>query len=528
MRRASTRAWVEVGLLFAFFLVCVAIRAYHINILAIYPDELTYSSRAVQVLGGGWAWPKSSMYDQPPLLIYILAAVMAVGGSGMGTLRLVSVVAGAAAVPIVYFMGKSMYGTKAGVVAAVGVAFDRYQILYSRLLYIEALASTLILGAALFFWEGVIKRRDSRLAAAGGVVLGLAMDSKYIALVAAVAFAAYLIWYRRKLEPNFPTKQVFLFFGIAVIMFIPILVDLAANNANPFYYDLVYRFQLRSGGPGGGGAASGQLILALFSRFSSLFFRVPSSNPAQNLTLLGLAVPLWSSVVVLGILFFGVSLLLRRRKADGLLFLLFVLLLGFALTYPDNKAYFYLYPSVVFLVMMGGLFEAASARIGGQRRRWVTYASLLVIGLIVGSVALNVATTQLTYQQGFGDYDEITPIMNYIKANPMPNDSMATSSIEIAVYAAVDRAGVSVFYMRQATSLYTQPPALYNLQSIVSGTYPIYWVISPEVVIRTQPEYVVMPNIDYQSTTANFKQFLSQYYFQPLNTRLILIFQLRN
>ena len=69
--------------LIALFTVCVAIRSSNLSVLVAAPDELTYASRGILILGGNWAWPTLAMWDQPPLFEYMLALVTVVGGASL-------------------------------------------------------------------------------------------------------------------------------------------------------------------------------------------------------------------------------------------------------------------------------------------------------------------------------------------------------------------------------------------------------------------------------------------------------------
>ena len=122
----------------------------------------------------------------------MLALVTVISGASLETLRWVSVIMGSLAVVAGYYLAKSLYGRIAGVVSALVIAVNPFQILYSKQAYIEATVITLILFALLLFWEGVIKNRNLKVAALGGVVFGLALDSKYISLVMTVAMR--LLW----------------------------------------------------------------------------------------------------------------------------------------------------------------------------------------------------------------------------------------------------------------------------------------------------------------------------------------------
>lgn len=517
---------LELLVILFLFSLALAIRAFHLSVLVAFPDDLTYASRTYQLIGQGWVWPTSQMWDQPPLMVYVLGVAMTLFGGALDTLKMVSVVAGSLGVVAAYFLGKSMYGRKAGLIASFAMAINGFTILYSRLIYIEALASTLILAATLLFWEGLVKKKDMKAALAGGVVFGLALDAKYVSLVMGVALAVFLIFYWNKFEGGFPWREVAAYFGVAFLCFLPVLLDLAVNNVNPFYWDLVYRFQISQSSAFTGSVASGSLLSLGFTHFVQLLFHVSSIDPFQVFPLLTLDVPIWTALVVMVGAFYTLAFFLRRSKADGLILILFLFLLAFAFTYPDKRNYFLIYPAVLYFVMLGRVGQLAFD--GARRRgRFVPAASLLVMGILLTGMAINTAAVPQMYQSGFGDWDEIAPIVSYIAANHSPNSYVATTRLEVGVYLALDNVNVTLAYMREPANYNSLPVLNQTLMTPYIGIYPTFWVISSSVIEKTHPQFIVIPILDYRSLTAEFQRFIAMNYYQPLSTHLVFLYQIR-
>lgn len=523
----SRARYLELAAVLGLFVVAIALRAYHISSLVAFPDDLTYSSRTYQLIGQGWVWPTSQMWDQPPLMVYLLGVTMTVFGGALDTLKLVSVLAGSLGVVAAYLLGRSMYGKKAGYIAAFAMAINGFTILYSKLIYIEALASMLILAATWLFWEGVVKRKDMKAAIAGGIVYGLALDAKYVSLVMGVALVVFLIFYFNKFEGGFPWRQVTAYFGVGFLCFLPVLLDLALNNVNPFYWDLVYRFHLAQSSSFNGSIGGGSIITLGFTHFVQVLFHVSSTKPFQVFPLLGVDIPVWSALVGLVGMLFVAAFFLRRSKADGLLLILFLALLAFAFTYPDRRNYFLIYPEVIFFVMLGRLGQLSYEGATQKRSRAVMVGSLFVLGLIITGLAVNTAAVPQMYQSGFGDWDEIQPIVNYIAAHHSPNSYVATTRLEVGAYLALDQVNVSVLYMRQPANYNSQTVLNQTLMTPYIGIYPTFWVISSTTVEKTHPQFIVIPILDYNSLTAEFQRFIAQNYYQPMSTQLVFLFQIR-
>jgi hypothetical protein len=155
------------------------------------------------------------------------------------------------------------------------------------------------------------------------------------------------------------------------------------------------------------------------------------------------------------------------------------------------------------------------------------YLAYGVIALTVVGVATNALAVPVMYQNGFGDWDEIAPIVTYINNNHLPNAYVATSLLEFGYYIELDQVNVSLAYMIQPSSYYTTAPINQTLLTPYKGVYPILWVISPASIEQLHPQFIAMPAADYQISTAAFQQWVSQRYYQPLNTKLFLLFEVR-
>jgi 4-amino-4-deoxy-L-arabinose transferase-like glycosyltransferase len=521
---------LEFGFLGALFAISVAIRGASLSTLVAAPDELTYASRAFLILGAHWGWPSFTMWDQPPLFEYMLALVTVIGGASLDTLRWVSVIMGSLAVVAGYYLAKSLYGRIAGCVSAVAIAFDPFQILYSKQAYIESTVITLILFALLFFWSGVVKNRNLKVAALGGVLFGLALDAKYITLVMTVAMFVFLVLYGKKIPgKRFPRRELLAYFGIGFLAFLPVLVDLAINNVNPFYFDLVGRFQLHHNASVTSGlTATGGIVYIGFRNFVQTFFRFSSGNILSSYPPSLLDIPVWIGISLFVFAFFVGAFFLRRTPREGFLLILFIAFLGFAFSYPGKRTYFTLYPVLIFIVMMGGLAQLCADHVQIDWKPNVkTVLAALFIALTISGCVINAFGAPASQKLGFGDWDDITPVLAYINANHGANTSVAVSLSLIAYYIVQDNLNVSIAWMVQQQYYYSESPANQSLQSPIEGTYPLYTVISLSIVERIHPQFVIIPQVYYSVTPGPFQQYMTTHYYEPLDTKHIFLFQIR-
>ncbi len=532
---------LEFCFLAAVFAASVSIRGANLSVLVAAPDELTYASRAFFILGTHWGWPAFAMWDQPPLFEYVLALVTVIAGASLETLRWVSVIMGSLAVVAAYYLAKSLYGRVAGLVASVVVAVNPFDILYSRQAYIEPTVTTIILFALLLFWEGVVKNRNLKVAALGGVVFGLALDSKYITLVMAVALAVFVVFYRNRIPGGVPRRELLVYFGIGIIVFLPVVVDLAINNVNPFYFDLVGRFQLHTTTSfakevSASGGLIGGLVYIGFRNFIQTFFRFSSGDVFSAYPPSLLDAPVWVAVSIFVFAFFVGSFFIRKQPREGLLLILFSAFLAFAFTYPGKRNYFMLYPMLVFIIMLGGLAQICTKQLlngekpglpSGGRLNGRRLLAACVIALTITGTVINAFGVPASQKTGFGDWDEITPVVAYIDANHGANASVAISLSLIGYYIVREGVNVSIAWMLQQQYYHSEPAANQSMQIVLEGTYPMYQVISLSIVERTHPQFVVIPAVYYNLAPATFQQYLASNYYEPLNTRHILLFQIR-
>jgi hypothetical protein len=153
--------------------------------------------------------------------------------------------------------------------------------------------------------------------------------------------------------------------------------------------------------------------------------------------------------------------------------------------------------------------------------------AFLFIFLTVSGVALNAVSVPDMYTNGFGDWDEVYPIMTYIAHNSGNNTLVATDLAEFGFY--IEELGInaSVTNLKQPAALYQEPISNYTMLTPVRGVYPIYWVISPAAIEKENPQFIVMAKSDFTGTTEAFQLFVNQNYYQPLDTKLILLFQVK-
>lgn len=521
----TKRELLFVGALFA---AALAIRGSYLSQMAAYPDELTYAIRAVFILGNNWAVPPKFLLDQPPLFTYVLAAAMTITGGSLEALRWVSVVSGAGTTVVLYFLGRSMFSKLAGATAGIALAFNGFHVEYSRVIYIESFEIFLISLSVLFFWY-TIRTHSVYTAAATGVFFGLAFDAKYIAAVIAIAFLMFLIIGRGKVKGVIRLRHIATFGIAAFLMFLPLGLYLITKHTDPFYYDLYQRFGLNPSFTATAIGSGGAAISSHLTSFVVQLTHVSSLNPLQVYPLYGVEYEAWFILFAVVSLYSLVSFFVRRRLQDTLLLLLFIGFFLFALFYPGKRSYFLLYPVIPYMVMLGDFVSSAYSRFtrtrfDGRVGRVIVVVSLLILTLSTTALALSAASTPNFYKPGFGDWDEIIPITNYILQNEGNNTVVATN-LASAYFNANSVGATAQFVSVQApVYYYTIPPAERFADTPIRTGFPVVWAITPTIIENLNPQFVVISTIHWEQTTSSFQQYVQSHYHQPLHTELIQFF----
>ncbi len=121
--------------------------------------------------------------DNHPPLQYLLVRAATLLGNSAVTLRLPSVIAGTAAVPLAAALGRRLGGDRAAITAGALVALMPLLVLWSRDARMYALATTMVLAMALALWRAVERPSAGRLAIYGLTVL-VGLYSHYLVALA--------------------------------------------------------------------------------------------------------------------------------------------------------------------------------------------------------------------------------------------------------------------------------------------------------------------------------------------------------
>jgi uncharacterized membrane protein len=160
-------------------------------------DEPFWGDEILSVRRAQWSWGEflAFMQEGVPAMAfyYLLLRFWIVLGESEMMVRLLSVVFGAATVPLVYLIGKRLFEARVGLVAALLMAVNTFHIQYSQEARSYSLLVFLVTLSTLFLIE--IVQRPSWKSWAGFIAAtGLAVYSHWFALLALAAQASTVVF----------------------------------------------------------------------------------------------------------------------------------------------------------------------------------------------------------------------------------------------------------------------------------------------------------------------------------------------
>src|SRR5579859_7168284 len=112
----------------------------------------------------------------PALFFYYIAAFIAIVGPNILAVRLASASLGILTIPLIYLLGKELYGARIGLIAAGLLALDRTHINFSRF-GMNGITAPFFLVLTLYFVIRALRTGQTRYFVGVGVTLGLGLYS---------------------------------------------------------------------------------------------------------------------------------------------------------------------------------------------------------------------------------------------------------------------------------------------------------------------------------------------------------------
>jgi 4-amino-4-deoxy-L-arabinose transferase-like glycosyltransferase len=349
---------LPVALLLGILIVVGAVvRTWSLGSIGLNSDEAVYSGQAAALAGNPTYGGLFQVFRAHPLLVQFLVSLVFRVALDDTLARMVAVLFGVAAIPLAYATGSLLYGRRVGLVAAAIIALMPYHVFVSRQILLDAPMTTLFL-LTIYCLARFIAAGDARWLYATAIAGGLAFLAKETAvLVVPTAAAMVLVIPEIRLRPH----QVV----IAAILFLVALSPYPAAIAISGATDTARQF----------------LVWQLLR------------NPNHTWTFYGEVLPGAMGVLVLLLALFGLVILLRTRRWQDRLMVVWVLVPAAFFEAWPVKGYQYLLPIAPAVAISAGVGLTALPgllrRFAVPRTSLVTAAAtiVLLLSLAVPTVA---------------------------------------------------------------------------------------------------------------------------------------------
>ncbi|MCL5035923.1 MAG: glycosyltransferase family 39 protein [Chloroflexi bacterium] len=309
----------------------------------------------------------------PPLGVVLLTVGSKIFGSSPEGMRYLPFICGVLSLLLVYLIGRKLFGDRAGIYAALLMACDPLQLVFSRLAMLDILLTVFLLGALYSYIAG---RKGIC-----GILLGAALLIKWNALFAVAGFIIWDLWINRK------NPAVLRIVKACLLIFLPLV----------FYY-LGFSIYLGSSSITDFIAAQGAMLkyhentlpgILPFSSPAWSWFIVPQSLPVYQAEMPGFKgsiifannpVFIWPAVAAF--IFFALRWLKEKTDPAGILLFLTIALYGSWFLVSRALYLYYILPVLPLLALLLGDFLARLESEKSGRWAVVLYLALLVISLI--------------------------------------------------------------------------------------------------------------------------------------------------
>lgn len=223
-------------------LVLIILLAASIRVLGLgdapFSDEVVWKPPIEGMLNG--IFYSTKLVPHPPMIILSFSAVALAWGLSIQAFRMVPFLTGLASIIVVYYFAKSLYGRRAAILAALLMAIVFYPVWMSLFMDSDGSILTLFLLTALFSFHKLEKTGGRKWMAMTGLFFGLALLSKYTAIVFVPILLLYGLMSSRL--RNWKTMILPLAIGFAIFAIFP-LMSLLFNSPDTFLDTLRYGAQ---------------------------------------------------------------------------------------------------------------------------------------------------------------------------------------------------------------------------------------------------------------------------------------------
>lgn len=179
------------GLLAGVLILGLVVRLAWINSVGFNSDEAVYAGQAASIAGDEELFPYFPIFRAHPLLFQTTVSLAYQFGTSDVLGRLVSVAFGMATIVLTYYLGRTMYGPRAGLLAALVIAVMPYQVVVTRQVLLDG-AMVTFSTLALLMTAMYGKTRHGGWLVAAGAALGLTCLTKETGVLLVGSVYAFL------------------------------------------------------------------------------------------------------------------------------------------------------------------------------------------------------------------------------------------------------------------------------------------------------------------------------------------------
>ncbi|MHB1293760.1 MAG: ArnT family glycosyltransferase [Anaerolineae bacterium] len=350
----------------------------------LYHDEAYNGLDALRILKGEFPLYFQANNGREPLFIYLCAAAIGVLGRTPVALRIVSALIGTLTVTATYWMGRTLFSRRVGVLAAFLVATAVWTVNLSRIGFRVVTLPLLLAVCVTLAWQGLTQRRPTRMLWAGAVY-GLSFYSYLAARFSVLWLLLFVLYVMQARRDLLWPKGWLLFAGAAALVAAPLGIYLLGHWESTM--GRTGQVSILNPTVSGGNPL---LALArnLWHTLGGLFWR-GDFIPRHNVPLRPVFDPLTGLAFLSGV---GLALRTWRREAAGTLVLLWVGVMLLPTTLAEGAPHMLraagVLPGLYLLPALGldGLLRWSATR-GRARIGAVVTAGVLLFGAASGLAA---------------------------------------------------------------------------------------------------------------------------------------------
>jgi 4-amino-4-deoxy-L-arabinose transferase-like glycosyltransferase len=360
--------------------------------------------------GVGEMIARTAIDIHPPFYYLVLHLWILLTGPGAVAVRLFSAVVGTLSVPLLFLVGRRLFGVKAGLMAGLTLAVAPFHVFYSQEARMYGLVTLLVLASTYLCLSLLERREDSRL---GGVrwvlyivVTSLAMYTQYYAAFVPVAQTLFVLFHFRRYK-GFVGRWI----GAQVVLVVAYLPWVA--YAGPKLVAYVGEKLVKEG----------DLPVGLWAYLQGHFLAFSVGHLSQGRAMLS-----WLAVAFVALAVLGLAAALtsyRRKHLDGwqgreaVVFTLLWLLVPVSLGYLINLRYPFTSPAIerLFLLAAPALYLLIGVGLSWLwERSRVAWLAPLLVALLTAAPLFDY------YVTGRYAEEDYRPLVAKVQALALPED----------------------------------------------------------------------------------------------------------